>query len=106
MTMSEFDIQKKKKSTYYKILVTFNIGISHYIILSIFMYVYYLMLYLLFMFKIFHRKINKRNKTKNKPKLPFPSQLNLSFLIEDELGIIISPSIPFHNFLPSKQKNI
>lgn len=53
--MSEFDTQKKKKSTYYKILVTFNLGISHFITLSIFMYVYYLMLYLLFMFKIFHR---------------------------------------------------
>lgn len=42
---------------------------------------------------------------KNKAELPFPSQFNLTFLIEEELGIVISPSIPFHNFLPNK-KNI
>lgn len=66
-----------------------------------------LLLNMLCLFKIFHR--NKcgggDNKRKNK-QLPFPSQLNLAFLIEDELGIIISPSIPFQNFLPNKKKYV
>lgn len=66
------------------------------------------MLCLLFMFKIFHTKKEKKGTKEriNKPQLPFPSQFNLTFLIEEELGIIISPSIPFHNFLPNNKKKI
>lgn len=40
---------------------------------------------------------------RNKSRLPFPSQFSLALLIEEELGIIVSPSIPFHDFLPNKK---
>lgn len=104
--MSESKILQKK-SNYGKMLIT-NRRRSHYIILSIFMCIYYLTCYVCYLcLRYFiERKRKKGMKEKNKPELPFPTQLNLAFLIEEELGIIISPSIPFHNFLPNKKKKI
>lgn len=61
--MSEFDTQKKKKSIYYKVLVTFKPREKPLYYLLYFYVCLLLMLHLLFMFKIFHRYLNKRNKT-------------------------------------------
>ena len=46
------------------------------------------------------------NKAAEKLYISQPSLTSTIHDLEDELGIIISPSIPFHNFLPNKQKNI
>lgn len=103
--MSEFEIVLQKRSNYCKILVKFKRR-EESLYYSIVIYVYHCTCYVCYLCLNFFIETKLRKKQKKNKQLPFPSQLNLTFLIEDELGIIISPSIPFQNFLPNKKKYI